>query len=95
MLELLGFLRINGEYSFARVLGFLLSVVFEPLMCGFFFFTNKLGELNNVYQFLVLVWPVITTLLLFLIQVLKDSRKLSVKIGEKEYGISTRKTINN
>jgi hypothetical protein len=88
------FLKSNGEYSFARVVGLILIVVFQPVIFGYFFKNGEFIQLNNLYQFLVLVWPGIIAILLFFIQILKESKKLSLRIGDREYGISTRQMVN-
>ena len=72
----------NNEYSYARIAGFICIIVnlIWRLYMG-------IDDINNIWQALVGCSGFITGILLWLIELFRELKNISVKIGSKEYSI--------
>lgn len=71
----------NNEYSYARVVGCI--CILTNIVCLF----RSYEEINNVYQVIVGCSGFITGCLLWLCEIFRKLPNLTVKFGDKEYGI--------
>lgn len=72
----------NNEYSYARVCGFICIV--SNLIWRFYL---GISGIENVYQVIVGCCGLITGVLLWLIELFKELKNISVKLGDKEYSV--------
>jgi len=75
----------TGSYSYARVLGSVCILV--NIVCLF----RNYEVISNVYQVLVGCSGFITGLILWAIEAIRDMKNITVKLGDKEYSIKTKK----
>lgn len=71
----------NGEYSYARVVGCLCIII--NIVCIF----RNYEVISNLYQVLVGCSGFITGILLWLIEIFRDTKNFLVKFGDKVYSI--------
>jgi 5-bromo-4-chloroindolyl phosphate hydrolysis protein len=82
------------EYSFTRIIGTFLILIQTVILC--YIYSNKeLKEIVNIYQTIIIALPSITTVLLFIFQMLKEHKALGIKLGDKEYKLTMRNNNNN
>lgn len=76
----------NGEYSYARVTGFVCIVanLIWRLYMG-------VSDINNIWQAIVGCSGFLTGIALWLIEIFRKLPNMSFKIGEKEYSIKKEK----
>jgi hypothetical protein len=86
---------IHYEYSFTRIMGLFLLVIIQPAILLFVYFNKSLLNINNVYQLIVIVLPSIVTILLYLLQIVKEMKNINLKVGDKELTIIKRNKKNN
>ena len=76
----------TGDYSYARVVGCFCIVA--NLIWRFYM---GIDEINNVWQAVIGCSGLITGVLLWLIELFRELRNISVKIGDKEYELNKEK----
>jgi hypothetical protein len=86
---------INYEFSFTRVMGLFLLVIIQPAILLFIYLNKSFTDINNIYQLVVIILPSLVTIILYLLQVLKETKNIMVKLGDKEINISKRYKKNN
>ena len=76
----------NGEYSYARVVGCFCIVVnlIWRLYMG-------IGDINNVWQAIVGCSGFLAGISLWLIELFRELKNISIKIGDKEYELNKEK----
>lgn len=72
----------TGEYSYARVCGFF--CIISNLIWRFYF---GVSDINNMWQAIVGCCGLITGCVLWLIELFRELKTISVRVGDKEYGI--------
>lgn len=72
----------NNEYSYARITGFICIIcnLIWRLYMG-------VSDINNIWQAVVGCSGFITGILLWLVELFRELKNISLKIGEKEYSI--------
>jgi hypothetical protein len=81
----------TGSWNYARITGLFLSCLIQPLVLSYIFLNKELSEIVNLWQWLVIVTPLLFSTLMFLIEIVRDNKALSIKIGDKEYGFNKTK----
>lgn len=72
----------TGEYSYARITGFICIItnLIWRLYMG-------IDDINNIWQAIVGCSGFITGILLWLVELFRELKNISVKVGDKEYSI--------
>lgn len=76
----------TGDYSYARVVGcfcIVINLIWRLYM--------GIGDINNIWQAVVGCSGLLTGVLLWLIELFRELKNISIKIGGKEYEINKEK----
>jgi hypothetical protein len=80
----------DNEYSFVRIIGTFNIMFIQPIVLWFVYTNKDFREITNMWQFFVIGLPSLTSILLFVLQVLKENKSISIKFGNKEYGVGSK-----
>jgi hypothetical protein len=86
---------IHYEFSFSRIMGLFLLVIVQPAILTFLYLNKSFKDLNNIYQLVVIILPSLVTIILYLLQVLKETKNINLKVGNNELNIIKRYKKNN
>jgi uncharacterized protein (DUF983 family) len=81
----------DKEYSFVRVINTFSMIIIQPLVLYWIYVNKDIKDITNMWQFLVISLPSLTTISLFLLEVIKENKSISIKIGQKVFGINSGK----
>jgi hypothetical protein len=78
----------NNDWSYARVLGAFCVMIIQPILSTYVFLNKEMSEINNVWQWCFLALPTLTSVALYICQVIKENKSLQFQAGDKTYGFT-------
>lgn len=72
----------QGEWNYARITGTIMLLVFQPLLLVYMISKGIVMDVNNLFQWLILCSPSITSAILFLIEFFRDKSSMKIKFRD-------------
>jgi hypothetical protein len=78
----------DNEWSYTRVVGAISTLIIQPAILTYVYLNKDIKEVTNLWQWAVIAIPTLLTITLFGMEVIKENKAISFKIGDKVYGFS-------
>jgi hypothetical protein len=76
----------EGHWNYARIMGMISLLLIQPSILIYLFSANYLELIKSAWQWLTVCIPSLTSIALFLIEIIRDKNSLKIHVGDRQYG---------